>query len=645
MFQLSSSIRHFAASPLAALVCAASLCSGAAAQLVVPLSTLGVIQPNPGYDNRPWLQLILSNLPNLTGGITLVFDQAGTYELHGAMNGASPMLLMQNRHDITITSVPGVTLELRGFDRSVTGGRFPNVLEVYGCNNFTLCGDGPSNPLVITMPATASTPGNEGLPFVQGTFVSKTSTTATIKVTDPALFMPVGCVSSLWAWAVRNGVPGYDAMYEGTLTPAGSPSGSPPIQLLTMTFPSTAGNAFTNWVTDEPIVATLNDSDTYALVAYGNPGTTTFRDVLVHYLPGKCVQIGNDHCVVENVDIAPASSAHLSSVSRDGINAAGDTVTILDCDVAFAGDDAIVVNGSSYGEPLGYSIGDDKFHLVPPLPINDWPTYVPPGRFIVALDRTTLSPATMEFARVVSVVQNGPPGPVMYDYGFDLESTGFRALLASGNAVTLNPWYSIPSSLVENCTVEGTRCIGISVRSPNTTVRGCTIAAAGTTGLHAGGGLVDAYPWFAAGAPPHNLLVEYCTFDRCGAVAPHIALTGALEIGVPNDSIGPVSGCAYYILPKYATTLDVIHDVTIRNNLIANAPRSGIFAANVGGTNGLVVTGNTFVDCGSASSCPWSTKHAVVAERCGNGTVGPNNVYVNTYTLTQDVTSNVTFIP
>jgi hypothetical protein len=613
----------------------------------VPVRWFGA-HPNDSVDDKNAIQCALNNLGT---GNTLIFDRPGVYELRGVMGQSASLLTLANKKDITITCVAGVRIELTGFDRAAQGQRFPDVLKVNNCTNFTLAGAGPSDPLVFTTRAT-TLPSSEGLPFLQGAVqsVNVPQRTALVSVTDPELFLPPNCFPTIWAWVLPDGRPGFHAMYQGKVRAVAPPSSGPnPVQQVEFTF---AGSSldFQNWQSGQDVVAVLNDSDTYALNVYGCTGTTTFRNLLAHHLPGKFLQTGgNDVCIVDNVDVLPSNDRRLLSVGRDALNADATSLVMRDCDVAFCGDDAIVSNGSHWGRVTASGIsatGAHWFEIESAEAINPWPTAAKIGQHLALINRVSLSPGSVELAEVsyAGVVSLPVPGgsSAIRRFEYINATAGFTAALTHPATRVLNPWPSLLGAHITNCSVTGVRGVGITARGLRTRIDHCFVGDASVCGIMVGGGLVNAYPWFGVGIPPHELRVENCIVDRCGGVAPWIAITGSIDIAVANDDCVPtpppppaipaaatctqsLPGCQYWIRPLYEGADDVIQNVVLSGNTISRAPRAGLFAANVGGTSGgLQVFGNTFIDCGQPSQCLPETDSAITIENCGNGLVSAN---------------------
>jgi len=161
------------------------------------------VHPVAGFDNTANLQYALTN--TIQSGDTLEFDQGGDFEF--SMAGASsPMLFMTNKSNVTITaSVSGVRLLLTNCDRSNVSGTYPNFLEISSCPGFALKGYNATSPITFDTQGASTPPGNSGLPFLQGIVVMIASSTsgpcfARLKVTDSAMFLPVGCNPTCWAW-------------------------------------------------------------------------------------------------------------------------------------------------------------------------------------------------------------------------------------------------------------------------------------------------------------------------------------------------------------------------------------------------------------------------------------------------------------
>lgn len=595
-------------------------------------SSVGIVA-NDGQDDRAAIQCAFNRF---SSNNTLVFDVPnGVYELRGAMEplgGAwTDLLTLNGKANIRITSVPGVRIELTGFDRAAQGRRFPNVLNVTNCSNFTLEGAGSSTPLVFTTRATLL-PASEGLPLLQGKVqsVNVAQRTALVSVTDPELFLPPNCFPTIWAWVLPDGRPGFHAMYDGKVRAIAPPSGGPtPVQQVEFTF---AGSAldFQNWQSGHDVVAVLNQSNTYALLAYDCSGTTTFRNLTAHHLPGKFLQTGrNDICNVENVDLLPEKAARLFSVGRDGINVEAKQSAIRDCTVAYCGDDAIVSNGSPWGRVAASAPTDPPltFRVRSASTSSSYPPVVKVGSVVALIDGSSLSPASVQLAAITGVTWTSSVAPIEIRYAYAPASPAlFAAALANPNTVVLDGAPSSAGAVIEDCSVKGVRGVGITTRGAFTRVSRCFVADALVCGIHSGGGLVDAYPWFGAGAPALGLTIENCVIDRCGGVAPYLAITGAIEIALAIGPDGLLPNCQYYIRPKYAPTPDVMQNVVLSRNVISRAPRAGLFAANVGGASGgLQVFGNTFIDCGSeVSQCLPETNSAITIENCGNGLVSAN---------------------
>lgn len=629
--------------------------------LVTTTSSKGIF-PNDGIDDTVKLNQALGGIANNT---TLHFDQPGTYEVTGPM-GSGAILTLTGKSDIGITAVAGVRIELTGYDRSATNLKYPDLLRVTNCHNVTIAGAGATAPLVFdTRGAKAVAPGNEGLPFLQGTVLSVTSSTtqnvnkAQLKITDGEMFLPTTCTPHCWgAWQVSpNSAPKFD-IYDGTIMPLGTPAAG--AQIVEIQFPLQSWvQPFANWGIGEQVVVVLNKSNTYAVTVFGCTGNTVIRDLLANSLPGKFLTVSQcENVLVDNADARPATPSRLLSVDRDGVNADALHVEVRNCDLSYTGDDAIVSNGTAWGTvvPGSFAGGPgNQFKIAPPLPVNHWPTTCRPGQVIALLDGKTLSNSTAEWA-VISTwpeVSDEATGARL-KYTFSTCSTGFiqRLLNASAStpAVTFNPSYSMGGSIVDSCSATVIRGVGVTVRSVNTTVSSCMITDTMVAGIHAGGGFVDSYPWFAAGAPPHNLLVQYCYLTRCAA-DPDVGTKGAIEIAVAMSSTpnhppgGNWNPCLYWINPVYSSDNDVIQNVTINGNVIQDFPRAGIFAANVGGPNGIQITNNWFFNSGAADACHPEHGHCVALETCKSGLIQFNQ-YANYFgKYWQHASGSVVWLP
>lgn len=657
---------HCLAAPARVLLGLAVVASLAQAQGITRLVTTYGAIPNDGLDDTMALKSALSALQPSD---TLLFNAAGTYQVGGPMGTPTVpppgLLQLSGKADITITAVAGVTILLTGYDRNQPNKLYPDVLKVDNCTNFVIAGANPGAPLVFdTRGASSPVPGNEGLPFLQGKVVSVTSSTtggpcwARIRVSDAEMLMPGTLQASNWgAWMVDAGRPTW-AQYGGVVKPAGAAAGG--IQLVDLTFtPQTWAQPFSHWTVNSDLVVTLNQSDTYCITLWGCQGTVVARDLLAYHLPGKWFSSGAcGDLTVDNVDARPKNASRLLSVDRDGVNASGEKMVTRNCDIVLCGDDGIVSNGTALGRVVPGSVGN-TFQAVPPGTISIWPTTVAPGQTIALLD-STLSFSAMEAARITAVSYSSGPGPrtATYTYNPAVTTPNFAANLAAASATnpyyTYNPSWSLSGAAVTNCTVSGARGVGVVVRSVYTSVTNCIIDNTLEVGLHAGGGLADAYPWWNAGAPPHYLAIDSCNLRRCGVPDTGLATRGAIEIAYasgwhlnPGYTPGvPWDPCQSWLEPDYSASADVIQDVSITNTVITDFHRAGIFAANVGGLRGLRVNDCTFANSGPLDTCHPEYGTAVTAWNCGLSGVVRNNVYTNCQqSFWQNATSNVTFIP
>lgn len=654
---------------------AALLAGAAVGQTVINVSSLpppNVVVPNDGLDDTAGLSAALATLPNNT---TLHFDLPGTYQLTGPMGTASapfppPLLTLNGKTNVGITAVAGVRLVLTGYDRSNTAGNYPDVLRVTNCNGFTLSGAGAGTPLEFdTRGTNPTTPGNNGLPFLQGTIASVTSSTsggpcfARINITDASMFLPAtGCQPASWgAWMFQGpfapGVPPQPrhAQYGGTVIPVGAASGGQ--QQVDIVFtPQTWVQPFTSWSVGASLVSVLNHSETFAVSIHQCTGSVAVRHLIARHLPGKFFHAGNcTNLTVDNVDAAPLIAGRLHSVNRDGVNAGGEHLEVRNCDIASCGDDGIVAQGTAWGEliPCSHNPTNMTFRLKPPTTISNWPAYSNPGQLLCLVDQSSLSTSSLEFATMVGHPTQYPQanGQVHLEYTYTNPTPGFTTYLnacsSSLRAYAYNPSYSLSGAVVEDCSVAGNRGIGIVVRSIFTQIARCEITNTLECGIHAGGGMVSAYPWWGAGAPPHALSIEDCYLNRCGS-SPHIGTKGAIEIAIAQGELWngpPWPPCLYYVNPLYSTATDVIIDVSITGTTVKDFPRAAVFAANVGGAAGIHVTNNVFAYSGPADPCHPEHGNAVAVETCGNGLVG-NNQFVNCQgKFWQHASPNVVFVP
>ena len=591
------------------------------------------VHPVAGFDNRANLQFALTN--TLQNGDTLVFDQSGDFEF--SMAGApTPMLSLFNKSNVTITaSVSGVRLLLTNCDRSNVGGTYPNFLDVSTCPGFTLKGFNATSPITFDTQGASTPPGNAGLPFLQGTVAMIASSTsgpcfARLKVTDSAMFLPVSCNPTCWAWTYQVALPPASppyypqpnyAQYNGTVVPVGPVAGG--AQLVDIKFPAGLGQPFANWPINSNVVAILNNTDTYAVLIHDCSGTVTMRDLAAHHLPGKFVQNWEDgNLTIDNVNVTPGVAGRDLSVNRDGINAGADGLLIQNCTVLGTGDDGIVVGGTSWGQivPSLTNPAGGWFVVRPPVSINPYPTFCIPGQRITMVKGDTLASSSREQATISTVSQITFGGQNCYKYTYTNPTSGFNTLIGftSPPAMSFNPTYST-SATVSNCTAAGMRGLGIVVRGMNATISQCLVSDTLECGIQAGGGMVDFYPWWGAGAPPDNLTISACTVTRC-ASSPWIGTKGTIEIGVAASS--GVSGC-FNPEPVYSVDGGVIRNVSITGCTIQEFPRAGVFCANVGGSSGIQIIGNTFKTSGPVG-CEPEYGYGVAVETCGLGWVHNN---------------------
>lgn len=634
---------------------------------VYTTSALGIL-PNGG-DNTAALQAAFAAL---VSNDTFIFDVPGTYRVTG-LPGSGPILSLSNKSGVTIEAVAGVKILLTGYDRSVQNLPYPNVLSVQGCSDFTLRGASPGSPLVFdTEGASTGTPTVHGLPFLQGTLVSKTPGLVAvdgtpqpnelrIAVTDGEMFLPTNCTAAVWSsWeSVANQAPRLPT-YHGVAIPAGPAAVVNGVltQFVDIQFEAQPyWLPFKDWTVGNQVVATLNNSDSYTVILNACGGNSIVENLLAHHLPGKfCTAAQMDGLVVRNVVARPPSAARRLSVNRDGLNAGGVSLLVEDCHMDLVGDDGIVAQGSAWGRvvpgscvltvptPGGPPAGLWRVTLEPPTTVGKWPALARPGHLVAFLDGATLSPAGADWGVVHSyTVVTLPSNARQVTYTFSATSPNLPTRLlnttVAAPTVAYNPMYSAMGGLVRNCTVTGPRGIGIVVRSLNTTVDFCTITDTLECGIHAGGGFVDAYPWWGAGAPPHNLVVKRCTLTRCGFGGGTLT-NGAIEIAVAQSGQKLTGPCIWGWVPIYASTPDVIQNVTLDDNTIVDYPRAGIFAANVGGTNGITITNNTFVNAGAFNSCHPEYGHCVALQSCGSGLIQSNTYtnYVGKYCRTRAAT-------
>jgi hypothetical protein len=643
-----------------------ALATGTAhAQTIVTASSKGIF-PNDGIDDTTKLRTELAALGNNT---IFQFDGSGTYELSAIF--PKPLLQVKNLSNVSIVAtVPNVRLVLN-YDRSLTSA-FPDVLDVHHCTGFTLAGMDSLHPMIFdTRGANTVNPGNFGLPFLQGQVLNVVAPTsgapcyADLRVTDPAMFLPVSCMPGCWgAWTFLNASgpvspPVYPqpihAQFGGTtVVPLGAAGGG--FQDVRVNFtPHTWLQSFSNWSTNDPVVVVLNNSDTYALKVHDCTGSVVLKDLLARHLPGKFVQCGaNQDLLVQNVDVTP-HAGRLLSTNRDGVNVGGEKLEVRDCNVSNCGDDGIVAQGNSWGIviPNSYSAANSSFTVGPTTSLYDQPTTCINGQQIALVDSTLsgklgLGPGTVQFATVSSSSsQTQPNGDIYVTFVFSYPTPGFVALASGSTSLnpsySYNPSYSVATGLVEDCSVVSNRGVGITVRSLNTEVSHCTISDTRECGIHAGGGMVAAYPWGGAGVPPHLLNIHDCQLTRCGS-NPFVCTHGAIEIAIAWNDF-PGSGCLCALNPLYSTADTVVLDVSVLSNVIRDFPRAGVFAANVGGLQGIHVQGNTFLNSGPASSCHPEYGYAVAVDTCGMGLVQGNQYLNCAGSFHANLSPNVVFIP
>ncbi len=610
-------------------------------QSTVLVSSFGAI-PSDGIDDSGAIQAALNSLSMVPAPRTLLFNLPGEYEVTGPPGTVTcnnvtqtAVLALCGVDDVTITAVTNVTILLTGYDRSATT-PYPDVLKVYDCDNFHLTGASASSPLVFTMrEANPQNLTNEGLSFLQGTLVSVDTQdppkSAVIKVTDPGMRLPSSCVPSVWGvWEVIQNLPGLNAKFTGggTATATVVLPISSNFQYVKVEFSSAGAGQIGTWTIGNTIVVLLNDSETYAVTVTSCDGTVVLQDLLAYHLPGSFVRAnGHENCHTNNVDVKPRLTSRKLSIPRGGLVASGHTLLIEYCDMLFCGDDGIVAQGSSYGvpEPGSFSVLANEFQLDKACAGYSGPTSAEVGESMVLLDPATLSSSSQEEAVITKKSWTGPvDAEWIYTYGF--ETPGFEARLwSAAGGFTYNPWYSIQGAVVQNCTVKSDRGVGITVRGVNTQVLGCTIERVTVCGIHAGGGMACLYPWGGAGSPPHSLVIQGCILNRAGGFVEGQANTGSIEVAVALSSMDIPP---YSVYPVYSTAGDVILDVTIDGNTIQNAPRAGLFVANIGGSQGILVTNNTFQSCGDSTPNVPAEQYAVAIETCSVGG-GSGNTWVN----------------
>lgn len=567
--------------------------------------------PNDGVDDTPGIRNAIVALGN---GDTLLFDEPGVYEVKGAHGGA-PIFTITLLSDVTVTSVPGVTILLTEYDRC-SPLPYPDVFSVNQCSNFTFKGASAQSPLIFdTEPADPAALSRYGLPFLQGRLVAKAvdvahmTATMTIQLDDTDFFLPVDCRPFPWAaWEVVDGMPARNPQYLGGYVQAHVPGVQS--QLVDLVYSSTSVTQLANWSIDNTVVVLLNDSSSFLARVRLNEGTTVLQDLLARHLPGKFMQANpNRDLLIDNVDVEPKKSDRRLAILRDGINAGAERLVMRDCDLQYCGDDGLVSHGSGWAvvDVGTVNTSNKTFELQQPCTIGNEPVFMP-NQIMMLLD-TSLSSSTQEFATILSTA-----GGV---YAYANPSPGFETRLQQGG-LAFNASQAILGAVIERCTVTNTKGVGISVRSASTRVVDCQVKKVTVAGIFAGGGLVCAYPWFAYAAPPHFLEITGCDLDEAGGFNPFLGLS-SIEVVVASG--GSVQ------MPTYSAARDVILEVNIHDNSIRNAPRAGVFAANVGGVAGLLVQNNTFVNCGNAGTKP-EHQHAVSFTTCDSGTVS-GNTFVN----------------
>jgi parallel beta-helix repeat protein len=632
-----------------ALVSAADAQGVPPAPMYVTASSMGAL-PNDAIDDTAALKAALEGLTDYS---TFHFDLPGVYRVSGPMTNTAPttLITIQNRTGVSITAVDGVRIEMTGFDRGNQTQYYPELLSVKSCTNFTMSGGSDASPLVVTMQEGdyAGPNPSHGAPFIQGTVLSApTTTTVDLEISAEKLKLPFGLAAKAWgAWHVAGAGRPTNTMYSGShatgiqITPLAAPNsfGKQPVR---MTFPAQSWTqGFQLWPVGETVVAVLGMTDVYTIKLHSNNGLVTLRNIHAHHLPGKFMTATScESLILDDVDCVPEDTTRKISVNRDGINASASSLQVVDCDIAFSGDDGIVAGGT----PLGYVDGATvvvgtnyvTFEVVAPLSINPWATYARRGDTLAFLDGLgivgpKLSATVTQMAQVTTASGKIQGNSARQGYTLQNPTSALTALLTQVSPTqpvyTYNATYSTVGASVEHCTVSGTRGIGIVVRGSNTTVSSCTVSDTSMCGLHAGGGLVNQYPWWSAGAPPHNLVVANSTFTRCG-VNPWAATRGAIEIafasGQTTNSTTSLP-CTFQNEPVYSPTRDVIRNVTITDCTLTDFPRAGIFTANVGG---IQVHGNTFANSGALVGCQPFYGNAVGLESCGWGDVS-GNTYVN----------------
>jgi len=626
---------------------------------VIRVSAYGAM-PNDGMDD---VRGIAAAIAALQAGDTLLFDNGGIYELHcktdpaGASQGP-PLFKLENKPNITITCVQGVRLEIPTFDRSLAGGRMRNIFEIYNCDNFSVLGASPTDPLVITTRGTTRpVPSKMGHAFLQGA-VTQTATsgvgTVRMQVNDPDLFLPPNCFPTVWAWVSDDEQAGQRAMYEGKVRAVAPPSGG--VQTVEFTF--STGGRYQQWRLGEEVVAILNKTDFYAFTVYHGNGRTVFRDIVAEHLPGKFIQAGNlENVAVERVHARPAINTRRLSVARDGINVEAASVLIQDCEVIYPGDDAIVSNATALCHVVPNSQSNNSFDVRSASPLNQWPSRPKPGAWIVIVPRNNPSFNAWEYAQISSatlVAIPRKPYSAIYRYTWQAATPNFKAALAAANNpnqttqyLVFNAQSSILGCAILNCNVVGPRGVGIQLRGGFNNVQTCRIHGASIAGVHAGGGLIDRYPWYGTGTPMLGLTIDGCSIDHCGNVDETMPITGAIEIAWADGEVPPwQTGCPYGYDPVYPASMQLQDNILITNNFIGYSSRAGLFAANVGGPGGgIQVLNNTFMKNGLSNlNCYPSTNSHISIHNSANGLVS-NNTFSDDRVPLKDDTGNIVFIP
>ncbi len=324
---------------------------------------------------------------------------------------------------------------------------------------------------------------------------------------------------------------------------------------------------------------------------------TVMEDITVHNSAGYMVVVFprcNNFTIRRYRVVVPSGSHRFWASNIDGIHLLGLTgkCVVEDCYFDGLGDDALNIHSTS-----GFvdEVADGKIK-------------VSNHRFNIPLEENwcrkgdKISVYGEDFLRKGKITVKDYDGEYVYFDNID-------GIVEVGNVVGNDEY--LAEITVTGTTVRNSRARALLFQTNNVTVRDCYFF-----GMSAAAILLapDIRVWHEVG-PCQNVLIENCIFDKCAMSTNEVQHN--VQAAVMVRSSHDATGINY--------PAGVHKNIVIRNNTFVDIPASAVCVC---GTDGVIVTGNNFMNCGGKGGLNDMKKYDVFIKNCANVTV-ENNVTEN----------------